>query len=432
MSVPRIGSPSRLPRASFVRSTAVIASGSVVAQIVPILMTPVLTRLYSPSLIGILALYLSYISFVSGATTLGYSQAIVSARDEQEANNLLRISGIVVIPASLACTGLLWLMIARSWLGYRALSYGVMIPMFVSLVLTGTFFTLRYWLLREGRYRTISSATIAQSVGRSLIQVVSGLVDPMWAGLIAGEVVGRGLGMREMWKAYWATLSHRARAASRAEILETAATYRKFPLLTLPSSLLDNLALALPILLVSSSFGIQVAGQYAIANRILLGPMALVGASVGDVFHNRIATYAREEPAKAQSFLLTVSAGLLLTGLVPTVVVALFGRQLWMTILGARWEQSGLIAAVIVPMALAQFIVSPVSRIVLVYQGQEFKIIYDFLAIGFVVAAFRVGHTYGWRITETLALLAWSQALLYVLYFLLLVRIVQRANRSAN
>jgi O-antigen/teichoic acid export membrane protein len=206
----------------------------------------------------------------------------------------------------------------------------------------------------------------------------------------------------------------------------TATKYKKFPLIATPSSLFNSLALLLPIPLISSIFGIEDAGQYSIASRVLLVPLVLIGASVGDVFHSKIALYSRENAEGAMGLFLQVFGGLLAIGCLPMVLIALYGQRLFVAILGDQWATAGQIAAAISPWILAQFAVNPVSRVVLVYQGQEIKLFYDVAGLASIVGVFWLGSARQWSIVQTCAVLGISQAAVYALYFLLLAAIIRK------
>lgn len=377
-----------------------------------------------------LALYLAFIGFATSGTTLGYSIAIVSARNVEEAATLATISLLAVIPSAVAGMLLLLILIGQSWFGFGDLPAWTSIAVGFSLVLTGFYFTLRYWLIRTEQFRLISNATIAQSLGRVGAQVAFGLALFGWVGLLFGEIIGRGLGLRSLWKRSWSDVAVWATPLRFGCLKAVALDYRKFPMFTVPSAMLNSLALVLPIPLVSNYFGVEAAGQYSIATRLLLLPLVLVGASVGDVFHNRIATYSREQPHRALQFFLKVFSGLILIGLIPMTIMAVYGETLLPKILGEEWSTAGQIAAIITPWALMQFAVNPLSRVVAVYQGQELKLIYDFLGLVSIVGVFVLGSHQGWSLIETCAILSCSQAGVYGVYFLLLLRILKKREMS--
>lgn len=129
---------------SFGRNVAVVATGTAVAQAIPIVLTPILTRLYAPDDMGMLGLYTAFISFATNALSLGYSQAIVSGRTDDEAAALTALSGVVLVPMSLFSIGLFSLFSAQDWLGFGEFPVWTIPAMLLSLVFTGLFFTLRY------------------------------------------------------------------------------------------------------------------------------------------------------------------------------------------------------------------------------------------------------------------------------------------------
>lgn len=403
-----------------------IASGTAIAQAIAIILTPLLTRLYSPGDMGMLGLYTAFISFLANALSLGYSQAIVTGKTDEEGVILTALSILIVVPMSLAGALLLILFSAMDWLGFGQLPLWTAMAMTLSLILTGIFFSLRYWLVRIGAYRTISSATVSQSIGRMATQIAAGVLGMQWVGLVLGEVIGRALGLGRFWSRTGVDVRSLIQQPDISALRAVAVLYRKFPLFTAPSSLLNSLSLVLPVPLITMYFGIQPAGQFAITSRIMLLPLSLIGGSVGDVFHSRIAEISRTAPNRSQKLFLSVVGILFAVGLVPALIIGMWGDTLFPRILGNSWQEAGVLAAAIVPWVLAQFVVSPVSRLVQVYQGQELKLIYDILALISIVGVFIYGNRAGWSLLATCTLLGWSQAAVYGVYLLLLFRILRK------
>lgn len=419
-------------RPRFIRGIAILAGGAIIAQALPLLLTPILTRLFTPADMGLLALYLAFLGFATTGTTFGYSLAIVAAKHELQAADLTLVSGLLTFPFSIAAALFFWLLTDRGWIGFDALPSETAILMFPSLTLTGLFFTMRYWLVRNENYAAISSATVSQSASRTGSQIVLGVGSGGWVGLVLGEIVGRGVGLRLMWRQCWPAVTSQSFPLDITRLTRVILDYWKFPILSAPSSMLNSLALVLPVPLISAYFGLQAAGHFSLASRVLLLPLALIGMSVGDVFHNRIAEYSREGIASTRSFFLKVAVALFLMGILPMGMVFMFGESLFAIILGDQWATSGQLAAAITPWALAQLTVSPLSRVVTVFQRQELKLVYDLLCILSVFSILSLGHNQNWSLIWTCTILAWSQTFVYGVYFLLLYRIVIKAGRSAT
>src|SRR5262245_30979414 len=93
----------RLWRSGFVRSTAIVMSGTAVAQIIAFALSPVISRLFSPTEFGIAGSFASVVNVLSTVVTLQYSQAIILPKTNKEAINLLAVSWFTTLLLSLLC-----------------------------------------------------------------------------------------------------------------------------------------------------------------------------------------------------------------------------------------------------------------------------------------------------------------------------------------
>jgi hypothetical protein len=76
------------------------------------------------------------------------------------------------------------------------------------------------------------------------------------------------------------------------------------------------------------------------------------------------------------------------------------------------------------PWLVAALIVSPLSRVALVYQAQGTKLVYDVLALAAVVVSIVGGAAAGLDGFEAIRLLALLQTAAYAVYLLVLYRLV--------
>jgi lipopolysaccharide exporter len=206
----------------------------------------------------------------------------------------------------------------------------------------------------------------------------------------------------------------------------------KYPLYSLPSSLIDTLTFSLPLPLVSHFFGIRAAGYFALVQWVIALPLGLIGGSVADVFHSRVAAYAQDRRQNLRILFLQTARGLLLLGAGPAILLAVFAPWGFRTIFGPSWLMAGELAVRMAPLALAQLIVSPLSRIVFVLGGQELKLLYDGLALTALLAAMYSAHWIGLSLPQSVALLSTLQVLAYGMYFLLLLRRVTAFQESRH
>ena len=73
---------------TFVKSVFALSSASVITQIMPIFTAPILTRIYEPADYGILGMVMVITGLIGVIITLGYTNAIIIADDNDEAEKV--------------------------------------------------------------------------------------------------------------------------------------------------------------------------------------------------------------------------------------------------------------------------------------------------------------------------------------------------------
>src|SRR5699024_604317 len=78
-------------------SFSILASGSVIAQLITMLVSPIITRLYSPEDMGNYTLIVTAVSIFGPVISLKYDMAILLVESEKELKAILRASGLISI-----------------------------------------------------------------------------------------------------------------------------------------------------------------------------------------------------------------------------------------------------------------------------------------------------------------------------------------------
>ena len=416
----------------FARSVAVLAGGTVTAQALNLLLAPVIVRLYTPSDVGRLALFLSYINVASVVLGLRYEFGIVSARSEREAAGLALLATIFTVPVGLLLAVAFHFLIKYSVLGFGALPGYAGALMMLALVLTGIFTTLRYWMIRENKFPLISQATILQQGLRVVSQAALGWFGASTAGLLAGEMAGRVTGIGRMFRDALPSFRKELAGIRLSELRELLVRNRKFPMFSVPSSIADATGINLIVPLIVLQYGSASGGQYALVSRVMSIPLVLIATSVADVFHSRMAERARQSPLSCSYLFWRTAGGLLLIGIFPAAIVVLFGQRLFAVVFGHTWATAGALAATMAPWCLMQFVVSPLSRLVLVLEGQEFKLAYDGFLLLSLCLVFGLAHHYHTPLLHTVRLLSWLNTVAYGIYFLVLVLLLRKKTTNLS
>ena len=143
----------------FYRNTFTLLKGSFLSQLLPLIISPFLTRLYSPAEFGVLAVFTS-ISTILGSIINGrYEQALVLVRTKNEAQLITALSLLI----SFIGSGVLFVIFylagptLMQWLHISELdNWFYCIPLVVFSI--GVYNTLNYYELRKKQFKSISNS----------------------------------------------------------------------------------------------------------------------------------------------------------------------------------------------------------------------------------------------------------------------------------
>lgn len=409
---------------AFAANVVTLAGGNVLGQGMVVLAAPLLTRLYTPDDMGLLAAYAAAINIFVVFNALRYEQAIPLADDDQQAAHLLILCLAItaITTTALAATALpLRHSIAAAINIPAAANHIWILPL--GVMATGVYQTLSYWALRQGAFATISHTKFSQGAGMVVAQVGLGLLQVGPAGLLLGHIVGQSSGSTALARLVGSP--HQLAAAFRWSTLrQMAARYRRFPLFSSWSGVLNSIGFNLPTLLLASLYGAEAAGLFLLGQRVLGTPMRLISVSVGQVFYSRAAQLSHENPAALNSFYLKTARMLFLIGFGPIALFMVVGPPLFGWVFGAEWQAAGQMMQVLAPMLLAEFTVSPVSQIVFVIQRQDVQLVWDASIPVVVLVVFGLASTLALESTTAVGLYSASAVLVqtaaFVMYWALL------------
>ena len=96
-----------LVKNEFVKHVLTLISGTSVAQFIPIAISPILTRIYTPEDFSVLGIYISIAIILSEITTGKFELAVMNADNEEDKTNIISLT-IVVIGVTALLFGLLF------------------------------------------------------------------------------------------------------------------------------------------------------------------------------------------------------------------------------------------------------------------------------------------------------------------------------------
>ena len=352
----------RLRAPGFLRNVLVMVSGTLAGQAVMMLALPVLTHLYDPAAFGYLGIYMSLTSFLLVPICARLEIAIPIPEEDSDAINLTVLSILVATVAS-AVLGLIALLLPDQIIAVidqpEFRPYLWMVPLGVWL--GGLYAALQMWSVRRKRFGDVAKTQFVRATGSSGVQIGVGLWSPIPFGLIFGHFLYMGLGSVRLAGLFWRHDRDQLRHVSRSAMQRNLYTQRRFPLYSVPESLLNSASVYLPLLMIGAVLGPAQAGLLLLAQRVGSVPVGLLGSNMSRV-------YLAEATEKRLAgdlgpFTRQIMAGLFKVGALPFAVLGVSAPFLFPLVFGADWIRAGEMMAWITPALFMQFLVVPVSTI---------------------------------------------------------------------
>ncbi len=407
------------PNATFGRNVLSLAGSTVFSHGVVVIASPVLARLYEPGDFGVFATVIAIVSLSSIAAAWRYELAIPLPQDEVTGANLLILGIAIVTGMSCVCGLTVWLIggVVAVWSGAPYLiPYIWLIP--VGFFVAGLHQTLTMWAVRNNAFGKVARSKITQAWTAVGTQLPVGFVHVGPLGLLLGDVIGRACGAGVMGTLVFARNSTVAKTVTLPGILSAAKTYRRFPLLSTGSAVLNNAGLQLPPLLLALFYGPQVAGWFSMALRILAIPLILLGESIGRVFWGEAARILRENPENLELLFKKVARMLLLAA-VPVAVASLTAPVVFTIVLGEPWSEAGVYAQLLILMFVTGIVASPLSVTLFVLERQDLQLAWDSVRFVSVVGTFLMVHALGLSARSAVFAYSATMCITYVAHFFL-------------
>ncbi len=357
--------------------------GTAAAQSIPLLLQPVLRRIYSPEDFGAMAVYLIAFGMLTIIFSLRYEAVIVLPKNDVAAANVLSltfllslVSGAVLFLVILAfldpIAALIGLSAEYKWYLYL-------------LPLACTFFAicqaLNYWLVRQKAFMASSMNKVVRRGVEGIVQTISGIYK-LPGGLFTGDLAGNFANMLvSFFQSTKKLFSFRHVSVKRMSW--AFKKYIEYPKYNMLPTLLSSAATLLPFIFINRFYSTETVGYLDLTRLVLSIPLIFIAVSISQVFFRQ----AAEKKNNSLSIKKDVRDILyLLLGIVAAeiILIILFGPELFGIIFGDNYSVSGSYAQILVFGFVLSFIGSTFSSVFLVFErigmNSAWQVIY-FLAI---------------------------------------------------
>lgn len=383
----------RVRTSSFLKNILVVMAGTGGAQIISIVLVPVISRLFSPSDFGISGSFAAVAGIIGAGVTLEYSQAVMLPKEREDALGLLAVS--FTCTAAVTLGTLLFCAIAPGTMNGLMKTRGLWpLALLVLAVLVGGLnYACQAWAVRVKAFKQTAASQVVRSLGGKGTSLGLGLFKVGAPGLIIGDIAGNVLASFNLVRVLLPDLPALKAQARRDRMMKLAKEYRDFPMYSASQNVISAVSGGLPVLLLTRYFGLPVAGAYAFAMNVLTFPMGFVLSALRQVLFQK-ASESQHQGRSLAALYVKVTATLLAMALVPTAVILIWGPQLFSWVFGSRWLAAGELARSLMIWMAVVFCNLPAVLFGRIIRIQRFVFFYDLSLLAARTAALVLGGLY--------------------------------------
>ena len=377
---PEIPERTRLPRASgkFISHVFTLITGNGLAQLVNVVGTLVLARLFAPEAFGSFALFVTLVSFLSVLGGARYELAIMLPETDEEGANILLLA--VLMLTGISAGSFLLVALLRSplaqLLGDQRLGLWLWALPF-ALFVNGLYQVLALWYGRMKRFRFLALVRVCQALGIVGGQLALLKFYPGGFALVGGWLFGQTLGTALLVvQLFVSDGNFLFKARDWAQVRASAGRYRNFPMYKAPYSFIANASSQLVVVIMRIFSDLNIVGLYSMAARAVYLPVSLIASSMNDVFYEKAATELKQGGLESfVSRLLRIQVVLA----APLLVLTAFDAKLiFGLILGPKWVPAATYAAILAFASFLYFLTSWLDRLFDVRGRQKLSLVLEF------------------------------------------------------
>ena len=418
-------------RGGLVRQGMRLVVGTAAGQAFVVVMTPVLTRLYSPAEFGVLGIFAAFLNASGVLASCRYETAIPAATDE-DAEDLLVLALCIAVPFSFAAGAVLFGLKKANFMSYGILSSWMCAAAIPAIFGSSAIESLRFWLVRLKRFGDVGRILMRQGAGKAVVPLFLKGTGSMGGGLVIGEIVGRLLGVSRPLADVMPVLRRARISYDGPKLRALLKHYWKLPVINTPSSLVDVFSMSLPVVLIAGMYGPARAGLFLLVQRVISLPTSLVGTSVADVFHVRLAEVVSYGRPRMRKLVHSTARRLLFIGGLFILPVALAAPFVAAPLFGPSWKEAGRLTPILAPWALAGLTVSPLSRVLTVTLDLQLKLIYDFTALALLLFAAWLASATNMEFFAGVLTISLLRSVAYVVYYVVILSALPAVARVAQ
>ena len=412
------------PKSEFSRNVLTLMTGTTIAQAIPIAISPILTRIYTPEDFGLLALFVAITSIFGSIANGRYELAIMLPEKDEDAINIAALSLLIAIVFSVLLLILVIFFNNRitGLMGNSEIGLWLYFVPFV-VFMTGLYNVLNYLNIRKKLYIDIARANIYKSVGMAMVQIGVGIIKTGASGLLLGQIVSHFISNLRLGKN--TLINYNIKNLSWSIQKKMAIKYIKFPKYSLWAGLANTSSAHVTSILVYIVYNLSTLGFYSLTQRAMAMPASLIGSAIGQVFFQEASEEKKLTGTAVNSFKKTLR-NLFFSGALVFFVLFWFVEDIFTLVFGEEWRVAGHYAKILIPLFFVQFFVSPLTMMNVIFNKNEVGMYWQFILLFLQLTLIFIAHVLSMSFESYLNMMV----VIISLHYLLILLIMSKYNHN--
>lgn len=344
--------------------------GTVIAQIIAVLVGIYLAKLYGKEAYGFLGFFISITSIATIIGTLQLDNCIVTSKNKKESTNWFNFI-LVLLPVIIALVFLL-LFITSKFILIEKLNENVFILSFIGSLVIALNLTHQKFFTYQKKFFIISNIKIFITLCSVIFQFILYQYYNI-LGLIIGFLIAQTLLL--FYNFYKNKKS--IRTVDFKKIKKGIKSNNTLVKYLLPSNIINSLANHLMPILILAFFGPKEAGVYFFSIKILATPLFLISSSISQVYFQKSSELKNKNSAE----LSTITKKIVLTNLVIMISFLLLINTLGIYLINLyfenQWENLRIYVLILSFLILARSSFNPISSLIIVLDKNLVGLIFN-------------------------------------------------------
>ena len=395
----------------FLKNVLTIFSGTTIAQIINLSAIIILQRyFYSPEEYAPFRLFFEFAAVFSSISALRLESGLILERIDQRALSLLRICLRYSLVISLI-GGITFTFYFINEIKVFQYEWLLIVLMPFAIFANGIIQISRQFFTRSKHFLTITTSRVIHSTTGSISQIITGLLNFNFIGLIVGRLIGLFSCNLNYVRKY--LKNHRWIKKNKELEKELVQKHKNFIWFSSPGVFVGNSINLITLIFFTHYYGEQFSGLLAAAIQYLGLLIMMFSSSFAQVYYNEIAQI-KDSNKLLKSYTYWLKRLLIMT-LLGWIILIFTPSSLLTMILGEKWSGLMVTIKIISPWMAVMFVASSLSYIFIRLGKQKEVFFFDIFHLLIILFGLLIGHYFLNDQIQILYIISSVQTLFYIL-----------------